>query len=249
MAACGGLEHIFDNPLPESPTFLETLSPWKQIKSLKTVDHSSFTDIFGGLCFEDNHVHVHDRHELSSSSSPLSCLSSSSAVDIPKTDDNGKNGTSSYEKKQYGHSESFSSMNSESLSLCTEGLGLESCDDVEDDRQPQEERTSSFTRNTPAENQWGEIKRSRTSIGEFPPPISCIGRSGKPWVCFKSFRQDGRENGRLRLQFIQSDDEIFEEDEEDEEEDEEEDAGRHDDDDDTNGEKGEENIESGKWLP
>lgn len=71
---------------------------------------------------------------------------------------------------------------------------------------------------------------------EFPPPISCIGRTGKPWVCFKSYRNNGRfilkevriptqeflhacrEDGRLKLQFIQSDDETIEEDDEEEEE-------------------------------
>ncbi|GER40916.1 hypothetical protein STAS_17613 [Striga asiatica] len=68
-----------------------------------------------------------------------------------------------------------------------------------------------------------ELKRSRSyGVGDFPPPISCIGKCGKPFVSFRSFRQDGRfilkeiriqelmhvqrENGRLKLQFIQSDD-------------------------------------------
>ncbi|KAK6138486.1 hypothetical protein DH2020_027806 [Rehmannia glutinosa] len=110
------------------------------------------------------------------------------------------------QKKQYRHSDSFSSMNSESLSVCTEGLGFESFGDAEDlvrneicnnndnDCQFQEEKKTSFARNRPAENEnhWGESKRLRTSIGEFPPPVSCIGRSGKPFVSFKSFRQDGR---------------------------------------------------------
>ncbi|KAL0370193.1 UNVERIFIED_CONTAM: hypothetical protein Sangu_0337400 [Sesamum angustifolium] len=67
------------------------------------------------------------------------------------------------------------------------------------------------------------------SLGAFPPPISCIGQCRKPWVCLKSFREDGRfilkeiriptqellhacrENGRLKLQFIQPDDEASEE--------------------------------------
>ncbi|KAK4785596.1 hypothetical protein SAY86_002285 [Trapa natans] len=55
----------------------------------------------------------------------------------------------------------------------------------------------------------------------YPPPIPSISMSGKPWVCFKSYRHDGRfvlkeiriptkellqasrEDGRLRLHFIQ----------------------------------------------
>ncbi|KAK6138189.1 hypothetical protein DH2020_028073 [Rehmannia glutinosa] len=260
MAACGGLEHIIEKPLPENPTLLESLSPWKQIKSMKTIDHhhqSSFTEIFGELHFKEN-----DHVQESTSSSPSSSLSSNSMFSadiIPNRDENGissihqekiGNPTSSYcpygQKKQYTHSDSFSSMNSESLSVCTEGLGFESFGDAEDlvrneicnnnnnDCQFQEEKKTSFTRNRPAENEnhWGESKRSRTSIGEFPPPVSCIGRSGKPFVSFKSFRQDGRiiikeiriptqellhacrENGRLKLQLIQpDDDDILEEDE------------------------------------
>lgn len=43
----------------------------------------------------------------------------------------------------------------------------------------------------------GERKVRRDERGEaskaaFPPPISSIGRSGKPGVCFKSCREDGR---------------------------------------------------------
>ena len=78
----------------------------------------------------------------------------------------------------------------------------------------------------------GEWRRSRVSGGGYPPPISCIGRSGKPWVCFRSFRSNGRfvlkeiripsqeflhayrEDGRLKLHFVQPDDECLEEEEE-----------------------------------
>lgn len=162
-----------------------------------------------------------------------------------------------YHKK----SDSFSSMNSDSLQLCTEGLGFESSDDVEDLRneiteewQNQQGRVS-VTKHSPTENLCGEFRRSRTSGGEFPPPISCIGKSGKPWVCFKSYRHDGRfvlkeirmpsqeflhacrEDGRLKLQFVHPNDDIrepeageYEEDEVDLDEDEEEENGSvHDD--------------------
>ncbi|XP_057465790.1 protein FAF-like, chloroplastic [Actinidia eriantha] len=131
-------------------------------------------------------------------------------------------------------SDSFSSMNSESLQLCTEGLGFESSDEVEDlktelasDWQCQEERRSVRKKT---------LVRSTRSTRTFPPPISSIGKSGKPWVCFKSYRDNdrfvleeirmptqeflhaSREDGRLTLRFCQSDDEILEdEDEEDEE--------------------------------
>ncbi|CBI28308.3 unnamed protein product, partial [Vitis vinifera] len=124
---------------------------------------------------------------------------------------------------RHRNSDSFSSMKSESLQLCTEGLGFESCDDVEDvhneikdDWENQEERV---TRHSPRENAYTEFRRSRTQGGAFPPPISCIGKSGKPWVSFKSYRHDGRfvlkeiripnqellhacrEDGRLKLHF------------------------------------------------
>lgn len=240
MAACGSLQHIFDNPLPENATLLESLSPWKQIKNMKPIEDSSFTEIFGELHFKEN------KREPSSSSS-----SSSSLEDNGESTDNNqrsKSPISSYypssQKKQYKHSDSFSSMNSESLSLCTEGLGFESSDDVEDsvnekslDSQQPEEKICS-ARQVQYENFCKESKRSRTSKGSFPPPISCIGRTGKPWVCFKSYREDGRfilqeirfptqeflhacrEDGRLKLQFIQSsDDEFLEGDGEEEEDD------------------------------
>nr|XP_027125409.1 protein FANTASTIC FOUR 1-like [Coffea arabica] len=225
--ACGSLQHIFDRPLPESPTLLEPFSSWKQIKTMNPIPDSSFAEIFGEVHFKENEVVQSVEIER-----PLD-----------NKDDSSKSPTSSYcptpsHEKHYKHSNSFSSVNSESFSLCTEGLGFESSDDVEDlgnetgfdiqqEHQPPEEKICFFK----------ESKRSRTIKGSFPPPISCIGRTGRPWVSFRSYRQDGRfilqeirfptqeflhacrEDGRLRLQLIQSDDEILEgeEDEEDEE--------------------------------
>lgn len=266
--ACGSLQHIFDRPLPESPTLLEPFSSWKQIKTMNPIPDSSFAEIFGEVHFKENEVVQSvespsssssfldlpaESSPCSSSSSPSSLSSSSLLADIyqqnrierplDNKDDSNKSPTSSYcptpsHEKHYKHSNSFSSVNSESFSLCTEGLGFESSDDVEDlgnetgfdiqqEHQPPEEKICFFK----------ESKRSRTIKGSFPPPISCIGRTGRPWVSFRSYRQDGRfilqeirfptqeflhacrEDGRLRLQLIQSDDEILEgeEDEEDEE--------------------------------
>ncbi|XP_052193352.1 protein FANTASTIC FOUR 3-like [Diospyros lotus] len=204
MAACESFQTIFEKPLPENPTLLQSLSSWKQIKSTKPIPDSSFTELFGELHFRE------------------------------------------YPESQSSSGNSFSSMNSESLQLCTEGLGSESSDDVENlktDWQSQEQRTSI----TKPENLSTELRRTRTGGAEFPPPISCIGKSGKPWVCFKSYRQDGRfllkeiriptqdclqarrEDGRLKLQFLQPEDEIPEEEEdENEEEEEEEDHDHHD---------------------
>ncbi|KAL4611726.1 hypothetical protein ACB092_08G146100 [Castanea dentata] len=221
MAACGSLQHIFEKPLPENPTLLESLS-WNQIPNIE--ESPSFTEIFGELHFKEN-------PEPSSFPSPPTSSSSSS---------------SSIEKYTSSHksSDSFSSMNFDSLQLCTEGLGFESSDDVEEFRNERNQECQ-------VEQEEKVVRRSRTSSGgAFPPPISCIGKSGKPWVFFKSYRQDGRfvlkemriptqeflhafrEDGRLKLNFVQPNDEILEEEEEEEEEDEENDNDDDDDDDD-----------------
>ncbi|XWS73894.1 hypothetical protein CRYUN_Cryun02cG0168400 [Craigia yunnanensis] len=261
MAACGSLQHIFENPLPESPTLLESLSSWNQIKpAIKPTEQSSFTEIFGELHFKEN------SQSSSASSFPISPFSSTSIIGLnPQNStlklsrndtfhENDEDNRSSsppeffsstpkiikYTSNCHKKSQSFS-LNSESLQLCTEGLGFESSDDVEnmknemkEDWQSKEKKASRIntTKHTRTENLYGEFRRSRSrSVGAFPPPISCIGKSGKPWVCFKSYRQDGRfvlkvvriptqeflhacrEDGRLKLQFVQPNDEFLEEEE------------------------------------
>ncbi|XP_057806945.1 uncharacterized protein LOC131021693 [Salvia miltiorrhiza] len=195
MAACGGIEHIFEKPLSEAPNFLEALSPWKHMKALNIDDDSSLTEMFGELHFKENH------------SNP--CLSPSPASSLER--DKGY-----YQRKR---------SSSDSLSLCTEGLGFESFDDVEEtssglchgDGDGDGERTAV------ARNQRSSAREAALQL-QFPPPISCIGRSGKPWVCFKAYREDGRfilkeiriptqeflhacrHDGRLQLRFVHSDD-------------------------------------------
>ncbi|XP_009763642.1 protein FANTASTIC FOUR 3-like [Nicotiana sylvestris] len=295
MAACGSLQHIFEKPLPENPTLIESLSStsWKNSKSLKpNIDNSSFTEIFGELHFKENNNSISSSASSSSSSSvvsssssfssclpqssassSLSSLSSSSSSsffldaihqseikgldNIKDKYERNKSPISSYypntnscsHKKQDRHSDSFSSRTSDSLSVCTEGLGFESSDDVEDlmndlsieNQKKQQEEKGRMRVPCRPENQviinHDYSKRSRTNKGSFPPPISCIGRSGKPWVCFKSFREDGRfilkeiriptqeflhacrEDGRLMMHVIHSDDEIVDEDEDEYEDD------------------------------
>lgn len=221
--ACGSVDHIFEKPLPENPMLFESLSPWKHIKS---IDNPSFAEIFGELHFKEKHnVHIHR-----SPVSPSSSFSSNSSIYLPQIDSKTKSTTSSYcQRKQYRHSDSFSSMNSESLSMCTEGLGFESFDDADDLFRDDDDNVDRRKENRRHHHHQRSISTSR---GELPPPISCIGRSGKPWVCFRSYREDGRfilkevriptqeflhacrENGRLKLRFIQHDeDEDKEEDE------------------------------------
>ncbi|XP_027341609.1 protein FANTASTIC FOUR 3-like [Abrus precatorius] len=216
---CGGLQHIFDTLLPENPTLLESLS-WNQIKTVKSIDQTpSFTEIFGELHFKESPVSV---------SSPSSSLVSttSSASTTPKTNHTNR----------HKSSDSFSSLSSESLHLCTEGLGFESSDDVEDLKSRMDESWERYKEKEGVKKRVtseGECKRGRVNGGEYPPPISCIGRSGKPWVCFKSYRSNGRfilkeiripsqellhayrENGRLKLHFVQPDDEFIEEEDDD----------------------------------
>ncbi|XP_022732111.1 protein FANTASTIC FOUR 1-like [Durio zibethinus] len=269
MAACGSLHHIFENPLPENTTLIDSLSSWNQIKpAIKPSKQSSFTEIFGELHFKEN------SQSSSASSFPISPFSHTSIIGLnPQNStfklsrndtfhENDENNRSTsppelfsstpkiimYTGNWHEKSESFS-LNSERLQLCTEGLGFESFDDVEDmknemkeDWESKEKKASSIntTKHTTTKNFHGELRtRSKASIvGAFPPPISCIGKSGKPWVCFKSYRQDGRfvlkevriptqeflhacrEDGRLKLQFVQPNDEILEEEEFGKEEDE-----------------------------
>nr|XP_016444165.1 PREDICTED: protein FANTASTIC FOUR 1-like [Nicotiana tabacum] len=246
MAACGGLNHIFT-------------------ENSKNFDSLSFTEIFEELDLKDNNSESSFSSSISSFSSNLPPLSASSSS-LSSTSSSYNSSSFSLEtihqsgierknkdpiyptsSQHYSHSDSFSSRNSDILSLCTEGLGFESSDDVEDimnylsnENEQEHEEIRSTCINSKLENQrinhYEYSKRySRTNKGSLlPPPISCIGGSGKPWVCFKSYREDGRfilkeiripeweflhacrEDGRLKLQYIQSDDEILEEDEEEE---------------------------------
>ncbi|KAI8573464.1 hypothetical protein RHMOL_Rhmol01G0279600 [Rhododendron molle] len=243
MAACGSLQHIFKKPLPENPTLLESLSPWNQIKSPRPSEASSFTEIFGELHFKDNQESPlplsSSSSSLSSSSSSLSQIHQNPQPAFEKNDN--RKSTDYFSRTQYvgshKHSDSFSSMNSESLQHCTEGLGFESSDEVED---LNDEMGSDWQNNIRiTRHTTGELRRTRSTGRTFPPPISSIGKGGKPWVCFKSYRNEGRfvlkeirmptqeflrakrENGRLKLQLCMSDEEIYEDDEEDEDEDEE----------------------------
>ncbi|KAG9156030.1 hypothetical protein Leryth_012099 [Lithospermum erythrorhizon] len=249
MSACRSLQHIFDKQLPENKTLLESLSSWSPIKSMKPVDNSSFTELFGELHFQENHHGEPNAPPSSSSPYPASPPSSVSSSSSSLSDSNNHQLTGierlfrentktpfsptcyypskTSQKKQYMHGDSFSSMSSEGLSHCTEGLGFESSDEVEelgnenislDSRYPREDKQGEYMH--------FDHKRSRVNRGTFPPPISCIGSNGKPFINFKSCRENGRfvlsevripqqeflrasrENGRLKLQLVHSDDEM-----------------------------------------
>ncbi|XP_021678071.2 protein FANTASTIC FOUR 3 [Hevea brasiliensis] len=228
MATCGSLQHIFENPLQETPTILESLPSWKQIKPVKPIEQSSFNDIFDLI----PHAPTLNLDKNDSLGNEYESKKSSSLDYFSNTP------TNHLYTGGHKNGDSFSPRNYESLQLCTEGLGFESFDDVEylkndinEDWQYHEEKAS-ITRHSTPENLSGEIRRSKQSGRAFPPPISCIGKSGKPWVSFKSYRHDGRfvlkqvripsqevlhayrEDGRLKLQFVQQSDEILEDDDE-----------------------------------
>ncbi|KAK7257617.1 hypothetical protein RIF29_31703 [Crotalaria pallida] len=258
MSTCRSLQHIFEKPLPENPTLLESLS-WNQIKPLKTIDHSSsLTEIFGELHFKESH----EPSPLPLPSPSCSCPSfqelehanllaqqnNEIVSDINQTPYYSSpyvtNNTNNIISHNHKSNDSFSSLNSESLHLCTEGLCSESSDDVEDMKgginewwQTQKEKEGGVNNNKHSYS-YGECRtRSRVNGGssEYPPPISCIGKSGKPWVSFRSYRKNGRfvlrgiriptqellhahrEDGRLTLHFVDSDEEYVEEEEQEEE--------------------------------
>ena len=116
---------------------------------------------------------------------------------------------------------------SASLLLCTEGLGYESTVDADDmfkdgDAEAEAAALKGAADGSDAGADAGAAevaKEEERQPKTFPPPIRSIGRGGKPYVCFMSFREDGRfvllervipgkellqatrEGGRLRLQF------------------------------------------------
>uniref|UniRef100_A0A2P2PLR5 FAF domain-containing protein n=1 Tax=Rhizophora mucronata TaxID=61149 RepID=A0A2P2PLR5_RHIMU len=98
-----------------------------------------------------------------------------------------------------------------------------------DRERQQQEKKVKIERHSMLENISRESRRSISRGRAIPPPISCIGKSGRPGVYFQSYRQDGRfvlrevriptqellhacrEDGRLKLQFIQPNDEVHDE--------------------------------------
>lgn len=305
MATCGSLRHIFENTIPEnnsstSSSLIDSLSSWKHIRTLKPPLDHSFTEIFGELHFKETHP-----NQTTSPSSffppPSSSSSSSSSFFVPPSSSSSASAAASFpvinsvsqwsdnenqqdEKTSDGYlqpyhckSESFSSLNSDSLQLCTEGLGSESLDDTEDLKM--EAQNNGCSNNNSHHNLGEKLHVRRHSDDSycrkirlngrtiFPPPIPYIGQTGKPSVSFESYRKNGRfvlkevrtptheclqasrEDGRLRLTFIQPNDEdddvdnnVVEEDDNDENTVEDDDDDYDDDDDvedDGNGEGGE----------
>ncbi|OIW09345.1 hypothetical protein TanjilG_01316 [Lupinus angustifolius] len=233
MAACGSLQHMFDNLLPENQALLETLS-WNQIKTIEQ-SPNPFTEIFGEL-----HLNESPIPSLSSLSEVTTSSSSSIEININHKKINHNEDSESLpftnqppivnHRNRHKSSDSFSSLSSESLQLCTEGLGFESSEDLKSELsecwQTREVEKEGVRKHPTSEDKYCRRRSRVVSRGRYPPPISCIGR-----VFFRSYKTNGRfvleeisipkqeffrayrEDGRLKLQLIQPhDDEFLEED-------------------------------------
>ncbi|XP_054815439.1 protein FANTASTIC FOUR 3-like [Prosopis cineraria] len=262
--------HDFENPLLESPSLLESLS-FNKIKPARPVDESSISEIFDELHFSESPT------PSPPSSAPVSALPSTGLQMLDQKDvfDSRQSTPESNYIIRHKRSDSFSSLNSDSLHFCTEGLGFESSDDMEDLKagmdeycwETQSEKSGIKKKNLASEDSYGECRRSKIRGLEYPPPISCIGSTGKPWVWFKSYRDNGRfvlkeiriptreylnayrEDGRLKLHFVLPDGEFLEEQNEEEEDDDAESRDGEEDDDDgvVSIDEGEENTEKGNY--
>jgi len=227
-----GLRRLFEKPLPENPTLLEALSAWnRNTHPNKPIDPSSFTEIFGELHFQEKQP---ERAVLPPAPVPAPASRSASWLDITAAAEAEKSKDDSSldallrpkpaarTVATVKRSASFClKKSSASLLLCTEGLGSESTVDADDMLKGTE--TDGGDGDAAAA---GDAEAIEATKGEeerqpktFPPPIRSIGRGGKPYVCFRSFREDGRfvllevvipgkellqatrEGGRLRLQF------------------------------------------------
>lgn len=171
MATCGSLQHIFDSLLPENPTLLESLSR-NQIKPVKSIEPSSFTEIFGELHFKES--------PISSPSSFSTVSTSPTEINHTKLNQNEDSGSSDISQtpitshsNRHKSSGSFSWLNSESLHLCTEGLGFESSDDVEDSKSgvgeywTTENEKEDVKEHLSSRDSYGECRRSRVSRIEY----------------------------------------------------------------------------------
>ncbi|XP_062204189.1 protein FANTASTIC FOUR 3-like [Phragmites australis] len=240
MAMDGGLRRLFEKPLPENPTLLEALSACNhRIHPKKPIDPASVTEIFGELHFQEKQP---DRTVLPQPPAPRPPARTTSWLDVAAEAEKSKDDSSldallrpkpASTVATVKRSASFCmKKSSASLLLCTEGLGSESTVDADDmlkdgDTEVKTAALSGHSKDTGMDRTEvdcagaagaGEEEEGKRPLS-FPPPIRSIGRGGKPCVCFRSFRADGRfvlmevvipgkellqayrEGGRLRLQF------------------------------------------------
>ncbi|CAL4995487.1 unnamed protein product [Urochloa decumbens] len=245
MASDGGLRRLFEKPLPENPTLLEALSACHHHRNVhhhnnNPIDPSSFTEIFGELHFHEKPPPPPPERAFPPPAAPAvpalaSWLDIATAAENEKSKDDSSLDVLLRPKPKPATASTAATVKrsasfcSASLLLCTEGLGSESTVDADDmfkDGDAEAEaaaikgaaETDVVDAGAAAAAAMKELEERRQPK-EFPPPIRSIGRGGKPYVCFRSFREDGRfvllevvipgkellqatrEGGRLRLQF------------------------------------------------
>jgi hypothetical protein len=199
MAADGGLRRLFEKPLPENPTLLEALSACNhRVHHKKPVDPASITEIFGELHFQEK-----PEHRAVLPPAPPRPPSWVDAADADKSkDDSSLDALLRPKPAPSGVKRSASfcmKKSSASLLLCTEGLGSESTVDADDMLKDGDAAAPGGEKDTDADAREAEEQAAAAKAGEikkpppsFPPPIRSVGRVGKPSVCFRSFRADGR---------------------------------------------------------
>ncbi|RZS11600.1 hypothetical protein BHM03_00042950 [Ensete ventricosum] len=236
--------------MPEKPTLIESLSSWSQIMSKKPVDNARFTEILGELRFQEKPAPP--PASIHQTVPPPVAVDRALSFDLSDLCQQKCGGHSSFQallglpNNQYVCSASarchdgFPPKNSDKLQLCTERLGSESSDDVDDliEEDVDEWSSDQWKEKMDAERQAlanggmsGNCSDVRTRTGGFPPPVYSIGKSGRPWIYYRSYRKNGRfvlteiriptqeflrasrQDGRLRLQLVHPDEDIAEGDE------------------------------------
>ncbi|RWW71218.1 hypothetical protein BHE74_00021051 [Ensete ventricosum] len=244
------LEHPTTLYVPEKPTLIESLSSWSQIMSKKPVDNARFTEILGELRFQEKPAPP--PASIHQTVPPPVAVDRALSFDLSDLCQQKCGGHSSFHallglpNNQYVCSASarchdgFPPKNSDKLQLCTERLGSESSDDVDDliEEDVDEWSSDQWKEKMDAERQAlanggmsGNCSDVRTRTGGFPPPVYSIGKSGRPWIYYRSYRKNGRfvlteiriptqeflrasrQDGRLRLQLVHPDEDIAEGDE------------------------------------
>ncbi|WJX43984.1 hypothetical protein P8452_31019 [Trifolium repens] len=243
MSTCS-LQKIFENPPlhAESPTAIidQSFESWKS--QIKPIQHSSsFTEIFGELYFNEI------TPQPSPSRSPSASYSSFPEL-INHLNPIPINKPLEVENKNSLSCKRNLSLRLERLKICNKSIDLlenldkvedlENKDDKENNDEEEDEEDEDIEeegeKDSGLEEKWlWNSGRTKGVVNEYPPPISCIGRSGKPCVSFQAYRNNGRfvlkqipkydflhahrEDGRLTLHFVQhdvEDDDDYEEEDE-----------------------------------
>nr|XP_012572809.1 uncharacterized protein LOC105852330 [Cicer arietinum] len=121
-------------------------------------------------------------------------------------------------KKPIIHSSSYTEIFEELNHSNIKSFDFESSDEELDEKIKEEENDKKIST---LDEKWEWNSNGSKGLNEFPPPISCIGKSGKPSVSFKCYRNNerivlkeiptqdflhaSRDNGRLTLHFVQHD--------------------------------------------